>query len=83
MGIVATGMVEKERTGGIKETERVWVVTNHDRHGVCDPSSILASSDGQGYRWYAQLSNTVGTYSEGNLFVVYEINRQVLDASAE
>ena len=29
-----------------------------------------------------QLSKTVGTYSEGNLFVVYEIKRQVLDVSS-
>lgn len=27
---------------------------------------------------HSQLSNTVGTYSLGNLFVVYEIRRQVL-----
>ena len=29
-----------------------------------------------------QLSKTVGTYSEGNLFVVYEIKRQVLVVSS-
>lgn len=32
-------------------------------------------------RRISQLSKTVGTYSEGNLLVVYEIKRHVLDVS--
>jgi hypothetical protein len=42
-------------------------------NGLASPCRIL------GVR-YSQLSNTVGTYSEGNLFVVYEIRRHVLKA---
>jgi hypothetical protein len=67
---------KSERTGGIKETERVWIISNHDGNGICESAIIKA-----GMVHSIQLSKTVGTYSEGNLFVVYEIKRQVLDVS--
>jgi hypothetical protein len=64
---------KKKHTGGIEETERVWVISNHDSNGIYQSGSGPKLRRGN-----IQLSKTVGTYSEGNLFVVYEIKRQVL-----
>ncbi len=68
------------RTCCIKQTEGVWFTSNHDS------DCIIVK-----YLWNIQLKAvelhpnnntmiqlTVGTYSDGNLLVVYEMRRQVL-----
>lgn len=55
-----------QHTGGIEETERVWVISNHDRNGIWLSGCVQSENGGKDI----QLSKTVGTYSEGNLFVV-------------
>lgn len=47
-------------------------------HTRGDPGGSVAMFMFRNKRVDSQLSNTVGTYSEGNLLVVYEINKQVL-----
>jgi hypothetical protein len=76
-GQLYSGVHKSERTGGIKETERVWIISNHDSDGIYRSALIRVQATDS-----IQLSKTVGTYSEGNLFVVYEIKRQVLDVSS-
>ena len=61
-------------TGGIEQTQRIRVIPNHHRDRISH-SARYSRHDLDGS---SQLSNTVGTYSEGNLLVVYEINKQVL-----
>ena len=67
---------ERALTGGIEQTQRVGVIAYHhgDRVVVKHLRKELKIFSAATTRW-AFL--TVGTYSLGNLFVVYEIRRQV------
>jgi len=65
LGQLYSGVLKTGHTGGIKETERVWIISNHDSDGICESAIIK-----DGMVSSIQLSKTVGTYSEGNLFVV-------------
>lgn len=71
---------ERALTGGIEQTQCVGVIANHhgDRVVVKHLRKQLKNFSVATSRW-AFL--TVGTYSLGNLFVVYEIRRQVWEQS--
>ena len=76
---VGMNMGDDQHTGGIEQAECIGVFANHDRDGIVvkhllnDPGFQLDPVE----RGATERDRTVGTYSLGNLFVVYEINRQV------
>lgn len=63
------------RTGGIEQSQCIRIFTNHDG------DRVVIKDLGRGRCAYFPSKNmfihTVGTYSLGNLFVVYDINKQV------
>jgi predicted signal transduction protein with EAL and GGDEF domain len=67
---------ERALTGGIKQTQCVRVIAYHhsDRIVIKYLRKQLKIFSAAASRWPLL---TVGTYSLGNLFVVYEIRRQV------
>jgi hypothetical protein len=67
---------ERALTGGVKQTQCVGVIANHHSDRVVikylrKQLKILSAATSR------RSLLTVGTYSLGNLFVVYEIRRQV------
>lgn len=67
---------ERALTGGVKETQCVGIVAYHhsDRVVIKYLRKQLKNFSAAASGWSLL---TVGTYSLGNLFVVYEIRRQV------
>lgn len=69
------------RTSSIEQTQRVRLIANHNsdriviKHLISNNISIYAATR-QGLQ-----QRTVGTYSLGNLLVVYEINKHVYEES--
>jgi hypothetical protein len=72
----AVGEKSKALTGGIKQTQCVGVVADHygDRVVIKHLGRRLRKKNSSPRTEHF----TVGTYSLGNLLVVYEIKRQVL-----
>jgi hypothetical protein len=64
-------------TGGIEQTQCIRIIAYHhsDRVVIKHLRETVKIFSVKTYRW--PFSLTVGTYSLGNLFVVYEIRRQV------
>jgi hypothetical protein len=64
-----------KRTSGIEKSERIRVLANHD--GNCVVVKDLGAAGVHIVPEQNVFIHTVGTYSLGNLFVVYDINKQV------
>lgn len=64
-------------TCSVEQSEGVGVVTNHNRDGIVVEHLRTVTSQTYARDSAGHQSRTVGTYSLGNLLVVYEINRHV------
>ena len=65
----------QKRTSGIKKSQCIRVIANHD--GDCIVVKDLKPAGVHIVHGKNMCIHTVGTYSLGNLFVVYDINKQV------
>ena len=75
LSILLFNKMDMHRTSSIKQTERVWIFPNHDCYGIVIEHLGMRRLQHRSEQRVWLL--TVGTYSLGNLFVVYDMSRHV------